>query len=65
VPAERVKILRDAFDKSLKDPALLADASKRKLEIDASSGQELEAQAKAVVVQTPHVIEKMKKLLGN
>jgi tripartite-type tricarboxylate transporter receptor subunit TctC len=65
VPADRVKILRDAFDKSLKDPALLAEAAKRKLEIDASSGQELEAQAKVVVVQTPDVVEKMKKLLGN
>jgi hypothetical protein len=31
-PADRLKILRDAFDKSASDPALLAAAEKRRLE---------------------------------
>jgi tripartite-type tricarboxylate transporter receptor subunit TctC len=34
IPAERVKILRDAFAKTLKDPDLLAEAKKKLLEID-------------------------------
>jgi len=65
LPAERLKILRDAFDKIHKDPAYLADAEKRKLEIDADSGAELESAAKEVLAATPDVIERMKKLLGN
>ena len=65
LPAERLKILRDAFDKIHKDPAYLADAEKRKLEIDADSGAELETAAKEVLLATPDVIERMKKLLGN
>ena len=38
VPADRLKILRDAFDKSVSDPALLATAEKRRLEMDPASG---------------------------
>lgn len=38
VPAERVKILRDSFTAAMKDPELLADAKKLKLEIDAIDG---------------------------
>ena len=38
VPADRLKILRDAFDKSVNDPALLATAEKRRLEMDPASG---------------------------
>src|SRR5262249_21816379 len=34
VPADRIKILRDAFDKSVNDPALMATAEKRRLEMD-------------------------------
>jgi len=65
IPADRLKLLREAFDKIHKDPAYLADAEKRKLEIDADSGAELEAAAKEVLLATPDVIERMKKLLGN
>ena len=38
VPADRMKILRDAFDKTLTDPAFLAEAEKRRLEIDPTNG---------------------------
>lgn len=65
IPADRLKLLRDAFDKIHKDPAYLADAEKRKLEIDAETGGELESSAKEVLAATPDVIERMKKLLGN
>ena len=34
VPADRVKIIRDAFNKTINDPALLAEAEKRRLDID-------------------------------
>ena len=62
-PADRVQILRDAFTKAMSDPALLADAQKRRWDLDLSSGAELEATAKEIMVQPPEVIERMKKLL--
>src|SRR5918999_2036921 len=63
--ADRVKILRDSFTKAMNDPALLADAQKRKWDLDPLSGEELEATAKEVMAQPPEVIERMKKLLEN
>jgi tripartite-type tricarboxylate transporter receptor subunit TctC len=63
VPAELVKVLRDAFTKAMNDPALLADARKRRWDLDPSSGEELESTAKEIMMQPPEVIERMKKLL--
>jgi tripartite-type tricarboxylate transporter receptor subunit TctC len=65
VPADRVKILRDAFNKSVNDPALLAEAEKRRLEMDPGTGEELESLGKEVMAASPEVIERMRKLLGN
>lgn len=65
MPAERVKILRDAFNKAMSDPALVADAQKRKWDLDPLAGEELEATAKEIMVQPRDVIERMKKLLEN
>ncbi|HEX9445849.1 MAG TPA: tripartite tricarboxylate transporter substrate-binding protein [Candidatus Binatia bacterium] len=64
VPADRVKILRDAFDKIVKDPAYLADAEKRKLDIDPISGAAMQKLAKEVVAASPEVVERMQKLMG-
>jgi tripartite-type tricarboxylate transporter receptor subunit TctC len=61
--ADRVKVLREAFTKTMSDPALLADAQKRKWDLDPSSGEELETTAKEIMVQPPEVIERIKKLL--
>jgi tripartite-type tricarboxylate transporter receptor subunit TctC len=64
LPADRSKILRDAFMKSMSDPALLADATKSKLEITAVSGEELTKIAKDVIEQPPEVVERIKKILA-
>jgi tripartite-type tricarboxylate transporter receptor subunit TctC len=64
VPADRLKILREAFNKSVKDPALLAEAEKRRLEMDPTTAEELESLAKEVMKASPEVVEKMQKLLG-
>ncbi|HXG52914.1 MAG TPA: tripartite tricarboxylate transporter substrate-binding protein [candidate division Zixibacteria bacterium] len=64
VPADRVKIMRDAFNKAVNDPALLAEAEKRRLEIDPGTGEELEALAKEVMSTTPDVVQRVQKLLG-
>ena len=64
VPADRVKIIRDAFNKTINDPALLAEAEKRRLDIDPATGEELDALAKEVMTAPPDVVERVKKLIG-
>lgn len=64
IPAERVKILRDAFIKAVNDPELLEEAKKKRLELDPVSGEELQTLASEIVAQPPEVVERMKKLLG-
>ena len=64
IGADRVKILREAFMKTVNDPELLDDAKKKRLELDPVSGEELESLGKEIVAQPPDVIERMKKLLG-
>jgi tripartite-type tricarboxylate transporter receptor subunit TctC len=63
-PSDRVKILREAFIKTLSDPDVLADVKKKKLEADPTGGEELETLAKEVISADRETIEKMKKLLG-
>jgi tripartite-type tricarboxylate transporter receptor subunit TctC len=64
VPADRLKILREAFDKAINDPALLAEAEKRRLEIDQTTWNEMESMAKDLVNTPADVVERMSKLLG-
>jgi tripartite-type tricarboxylate transporter receptor subunit TctC len=64
VPGERLKILRDAFDKSLNDPGIKADAEKRRLELDPTSGADLESLAKEVMSSPADVVQRVQKLLG-
>ena len=65
VPADRVKILRDAFAKTLAEPAFLSEAEKRRLEIDATSWEEMQTLAKEVMATPPDVVARMRKLLGD
>jgi tripartite-type tricarboxylate transporter receptor subunit TctC len=64
IPAERVKILRDAYAKMLKDPEFVAESKKRQWEINPVSGEKLEALANEVVHQPADVVARMKKVLG-
>ena len=64
IPGDRVKILREAFRKTMSDPELLAEAKKRAFEVNPIGGEELEAMAKDLMAQPPEVIERMKKLVA-
>jgi hypothetical protein len=57
--------MRDAFSKAMADPQLLAEAKKKKLEVDPTSGEELQIIAKEIMSQPPEVIARMKPLLEN
>jgi tripartite-type tricarboxylate transporter receptor subunit TctC len=64
VPADRVKIIRDAFDKTVVEGAFLAEAERRRLEIDPTQWDEMESLAKDVMATPPDVVARMRKLLG-
>jgi tripartite-type tricarboxylate transporter receptor subunit TctC len=63
VPPARVKILREAFLKTMNDPDLLAEAKRKNFDITPSSGEELEALSREVMSQTPEVIGRVKSLM--
>ena len=59
-----LKILRDAFQKTLKDPAFLEEVKSKKLDAEYTSGEEMETLAKEMMSQKPETIERLKKVLG-
>ena len=61
---EHVKTLREAFLKTAKDPAFLEETKKKKLDLDPSSGEEVETLVKEVMSQPADVVERLKKLMG-
>jgi len=63
-PVDRVKVLRDAYAKAIRDPELLAEAEKRAWDVDPVTGADLEVRAKDVIAQPAEVIERMKWVLG-
>lgn len=64
IPAERIKILRDAFTKAVNDQELVEESKKKRLELDPVSGEDLQTLASEIMAQPPEVVERMKKLLG-
>lgn len=52
VPDDRIKILRDAFDRTVRDPAFMADATALKLDLGPVDGRSLQ-QLVATIMATP------------
>jgi tripartite-type tricarboxylate transporter receptor subunit TctC len=61
-PPERVQILRDAYEKAAKDPDLLTEAKKLKMDIEPGKASDLQAMAKEAMNQPPEIVEQIKKL---
>ncbi|MGH7887693.1 MAG: hypothetical protein ACREPG_07490, partial [Candidatus Binatia bacterium] len=64
-PRERVKLLKEAFHKALKDPDLLDEAKKSRMDLDVTTGEELEKLVREIFDSPADVLERVKKLLGN
>ena len=58
-PKERLEILRKAYEKTLKDPELLAEAKKAKLVVTHVSGEEVVQRVNDIVNMPPHVKESL------
>jgi tripartite-type tricarboxylate transporter receptor subunit TctC len=65
VPADRVKILRDAYGKSLRDPDLLAEVQRSRLDMEPSTGEEIQNLFKELMTQPREVIERVRKIDEN
>jgi len=64
-PPERVKILRAAYVKVLNDPKARDEAKRSRMDIEPTSGEELEALAKDIFDAPPEIIGRAKKMLAN
>jgi tripartite-type tricarboxylate transporter receptor subunit TctC len=64
VPAERVAALRAAFEATIKDPAFLASAQKRQVDIDWRDHQHTMSLVKKIVGASPELITRVKKSIG-
>jgi tripartite-type tricarboxylate transporter receptor subunit TctC len=65
VPAERVAMLRKAFAEAVKDPELIAEAEKTKVDMAYRPPEDLERITKALYATPPDLIEAVQKLLPN
>lgn len=63
VPADRIKILREAYNKALKDPELIAEVTKSRLDMDPSTGEEIEVLIREIMDQPPEVVTLVKKII--
>jgi tripartite-type tricarboxylate transporter receptor subunit TctC len=63
VPADRVAVLRAAFDATMKDETFLAEARQQKMEIDPVSGPEINALLERVYTAPPAVIARIRELV--
>lgn len=62
VPAERVAMLRRAFDEMVRDPAFLADARTQNLDINPVGGEELQKIIADIVDTPPQVAQRLSQI---
>jgi tripartite-type tricarboxylate transporter receptor subunit TctC len=63
LPAATVKMLRDAFNATMKDPEFLADAKKQKLDVEPEDGEHLEALVKKIYATPKPIVDKVGELI--
>jgi tripartite-type tricarboxylate transporter receptor subunit TctC len=63
VPEKTVAILRKAFDDTMNDAEFKADAAKRKLDLDPTTGKELQQVVEDIFKTPPAVVERVKPFL--
>jgi tripartite-type tricarboxylate transporter receptor subunit TctC len=63
VPAERIAALRDAFNKTLAEPAFLAESRKLRMEIEPMEGEEVQRYVNDIIDAPPDLLENIKKII--
>jgi tripartite-type tricarboxylate transporter receptor subunit TctC len=64
-PADRVAALRDAFEKTMKDPDFLAEAKKMGQDVDPLSGDDVAKAVNAVYAMPPDILAKAAKAMAS
>lgn len=65
VPADRIEALRRAFDAAMRDPELLADAARSKIDIQPTNGEASQRIADGIANAQPQVIARARELFGD
>ncbi len=63
VPAARVAALRKAFDATMRDASLIAEAKRLQLDVEPMTGEEVAALVKSVMATPPAVVARVRKAL--
>jgi tripartite-type tricarboxylate transporter receptor subunit TctC len=63
LPPERLKMLREAFDATMKDADFIADVKKSKLELDPEDGEHLAALIRKIYATPRPIVEKVGNLI--
>jgi tripartite-type tricarboxylate transporter receptor subunit TctC len=63
LPPDRLKMLRDAFDATMKDPAFIAEAKLRKFDVSPQDGAHLQALIDKAYATPRSIIERIAKLI--
>jgi tripartite-type tricarboxylate transporter receptor subunit TctC len=58
LPADRLKMLRDAFSATMKDKDFVADATKQKLDVEPEDGEHLGALIKKIYATPKSVVDR-------
>jgi len=64
-PPDRVKILRDAYARAMKDPGLIDEAKKGQMDMEHTPGENLQALLKETMDQPREVVDRVKKILAD
>ena len=64
VPAERVRALRDAFDRMVKDPVFLEAAGKENFDINAVSGEEMQKIVADIIATPKSIADRLTQIIG-
>ena len=65
VPADRLQAMREAFDKTMRDPQFLAQAEKQGLEIDPLTGREIQMIIAGMYAMPKSVVDSAKQVIGS
>jgi tripartite-type tricarboxylate transporter receptor subunit TctC len=62
-PPERLKMLRDAYAKAMRDPGLIEEAKKGQMDMEYTPGEELQTLLKEIMNQPRDVLDRVKTIL--
>ncbi len=64
VPPERVKVLRDAFDATVKDPEFIKAAAAARIEVNPIRGEALQSTVSKVLATPKHLVERARSIIA-